>query len=96
MKGDSVEKLSEGKYLGIILDSQLNFKSHVKKSAKPSNINCYRIIRQCLTFECAEMFLNSLILSHLSYGATVWSQTHQTNLRPLETLYNHAFTPKDN
>ena len=49
INGESIEQVSEQKYLGIILDSQLNFRSHVKKMCKTirSNINCFKLIRKC-------------------------------------------------
>lgn len=55
-----------------------------------ASMNGFRMIRSSLTFECAHVFLNTMILSHLSYCTTVWSQTSQTTLKPIERLYSRA------
>ncbi len=65
IKVEIIEQVSEEKYLGMILDSQLNFKSHVKKLCKTIKVNLtsFRIIRNCLTYDHTFWFLNSMILS---------------------------------
>ncbi len=70
IKDEIIEQVSEEKYLGMILDSQLNFKRHVKKLCKTikANLASFRIIRNCLTCDHAFLFLNSMILSHMVYG----------------------------
>lgn len=67
------EKLvvSNFKYLGIILDSNLFLKKHVKKV-----IN---------TLEFADM--QTMIFSHFSYGLTSWLQTKSIIMKQIETLY---------
>lgn len=92
MNGELIDQVEQEKYLGVILDSQLNFKSHIKNISRKMkvSINCFRMIRNSLTFECAHVFLNTMIMSHLSYCTTVWSQTSQTTLKPIERLYNCA------
>ncbi len=65
IKVEIIEQVSEEKYLGMILGSQLNFKSHVKKLCKTikANLTSFRIIRNCLTYDHTFLFLNSMILS---------------------------------
>ena len=55
-----------------------------------ANHSRFKSIRNCLTFECALLFLNSMILSHLSCGLTTWSQANQSVIKSIECLYNQA------
>ncbi len=97
IKDEIIEQVSEEKYLGMILDSQLNFKRHVKKLCKTikANLASFRIIRNCLTCDHAFLFLNSMILSHMVYGLSVWSQTNQCIINQAECLYNRALKVLD-
>lgn len=96
IKGELIEQVEKEKYLGVIIDSQLNFKNHVKNltSKIKASINCFRMIRDCLSFESACVFVNAIILSQL-YCTTVWTQTNLTTLKPLERLYNRAYNILD-
>ena len=71
-------ELPEVEYMGIIIDYPLNFKSHMKKMCKTikANVGCFMIVRNCLTFNRAFIFMNSMILPHISYGLSTWSQAH--------------------
>lgn len=55
-----------------------------------AHLGCFKIIRNCLTLNCAFIFINSMIFSHISYGLTTWSQAHQTTIKHIECLYNQA------
>ncbi len=90
INGELIEQVSEVKYLGIIIDYQLNFKSHIKTICKiiKANLACFMMIRNCLFLDCAFIFINSMILSHISYGLTTWSQAHQSSVKTIECLYN--------
>ncbi len=35
--------------------------------------------------------MNAMILPHITYCFTSWSQTYNTTLKPFETVYNQAF-----
>ncbi len=70
IKDEIIEQVSEEKYLGMILDSQLNFKSHVKKLCKTikANLASFRIIRNCLT--CDHAFFIFKFDDIITYG--IW------------------------
>jgi len=53
------------------------------------------LIRNCLTLDCAFTFFNSMVLSHISYGITTWSQAHQSSVETIECLYNRALKVLD-
>ncbi len=88
IKDEPTEQEMEMKYLAIVLDSQPNFKNHGKRISETfrANLNCFKMIRNCLTFDSALMFLNSVLLPRLSYGVTTWSQASQSVMRSIECL----------
>ncbi len=63
VKGEKLKVVSDFKYLGVILDSQLTFQKHTKKVAKIIKFNLanFRHIRPCLTIEAAKLFMHSMI-----------------------------------
>ncbi len=86
--------VSDFKYLGIILDSNLTFKKHVKKVANTIRYNLanFRHIRPYLTTEAAKLFMDAMIFmdANISYCFTSWSQANVTTLKPIETLYKQT------
>jgi len=62
------------KYLGIIIDSNLSFKTH---------------IRNALTFHAAKLFMDTMIVSHLTNCLTSWGQINSSSLKPLASLYKN-------
>lgn len=91
-KGEQIETVTEFKYLGVLLDSNLTFKKHIKKMTKiiKYNLANFRQIRSSLSTEAAKVFLHALIFSHIAYCITCWGQASQTTIRPLESLYKQA------
>ena len=87
-----LEQVSQCKYLGITIDDKLNWKAHIsilrRKLAKTIGL-LYRT-RQYLNHTCRKLILNSLFISHLKYGLICYGRTFETNLKPLNILFNQA------
>ena len=90
--GEELELVSEFKYLGVMLDSTLTFKKHVKKVTNTIKFNLqnFKQIRPFLTVSAAKSYLQCMILSHIEYCFTNWSCTGVTTLKPIEQLYKSA------
>ncbi len=82
--------MNEFRYLGVILDTKLSFKSHVKKISPIFNLHNFRHIRSFLTKSAALLFLHSMILSHIEYCVTRWSHTSATTIKPIELYFKKA------
>ena len=85
LKGKQLERVRETKFLGVILDEQLNWKSHIKMITSKISKSCgiiYRI-RRCLTNEAKKLLYYSLIHPYIAYCINVWSSTYQTHIRPM-------------
>ena len=92
MDGRTIKKTTEEKDLGIIIDQNLKFKSHIASSVKKANRKLGFIYR---TFTCLnkDMFLNlykSLVSPHLEYGSAVWSVIYKKDAVSIENVQRRA------
>lgn len=95
--GEELMVVNEFKYLGVMLDSALSFKSHVKMVSNTVKYNLYNFkqIRRSLTEGAAMMFLHTMIFSHIDYCLTSWSLAGATTLKPVESLYKKSLKVLD-
>ena len=93
------------KYLGIEIDSEFNFKTHIGLSKVQSKISkgvgiLYKLNKHLPTRTLITLYY-ALIFSHLMYGIIIWGSTYSSYLTSLQTLQNKAITalaklkPKD-
>jgi len=90
ISGHNIDIVPEVKYLGIIIDSNLTFKTHIKKVSQRIRfclVN-FKYIRNTMTFNAAKLYVNAMIMSHLIYCLTSWGQTNGSTLKPLVTCRN--------
>lgn len=76
----SIKQVSEVKFLGIIIDSKLQWKSHIQDvTSKLSKITgiMYQIRKSC-SIECLKIIYNSLAYPHLLYCSSIWGGTYKT------------------
>jgi len=87
MNKDKIELVTEFTYLGIIFDSKLNWKTHIKTKISNSipDINKYRALCRKhfgLPAISTKLLIERVITPRLTYGAIVWSPALNLN-------YNH-------
>ena len=89
---DVIEKVTFVKYLGIYLDSQLNWKVHIDSL-------CRKLISQCgalrkLSYHTPKWVLEKIYFAHfhsrLQYLISAWGSAAKTNLSKLQVLQNRA------
>ena len=82
----------EYKYLGVVLDDGLTWKTHVDYiSAKVGKRRgLLRRIREDLTVNGTNLFYKSFILPILNYSDSVWACCNRGNIDRLERLQNWA------
>jgi Reverse transcriptase (RNA-dependent DNA polymerase) len=80
------------KFLGVFIDPQLNFKTHIKNIASKISKSLYFIkkSKNFLTDSALKALYYSLIHSHLTYAIQIWSCTSKSNLNPLVKLQKSA------
>ena len=71
---------------------QLKFDAHIKKLSKTvkTSLNCFRLIRSCLSLKASHLYVHAMVLSHLSYCITAWGQATDSATRPLFSLHKQA------
>ena len=88
-----IEIVSKTKYLGLLLDENLNFiKSHVHLlKTKLRWVNCLLSkIRYYVNKDLLSTIYYALFDSHLWYGCQIWGQCQTQSLQNLEILQNKA------
>ena len=82
----TVKSENQVKYLGLIIDSNLNWKAHIHELNKTIS----RGIGYYVNKSILQQLYYSLISPFLTYGLSVWGNTYNTTLRPLliiKTIY---------
>jgi hypothetical protein len=80
------------KFLGVYLDSKLNFKYHVSKMCKKiaSSLYVINMAKNFLSFTALKSLYFALVHSHFIYGIHVWSAAPQYVINSLEKLQKKA------
>ncbi len=64
--GLKLQVVSQYKYIGILIDSKLTFKTQIKKLCKQVKFNLYnsRFTKDYMSLESAKMYMHSMVISH--------------------------------
>ena len=94
VSGEVIQTVTHFKYLGIILDSTplYSFINQVRKVMQITKYNLakFRYMRNYLTTPVAKLYMNAMIIPHLTYCMTSWTQVKSTTLRPVLSLHKQA------
>ena len=87
-----LEEKSHIKYLGIMLDTNLNWKSHVHYISKKvkRSIGILSKIRYHVNLDVLTNLYYALIYPFLIYGIVIWGNTYPTNIQPLLILQKRS------
>ena len=84
--------MDQEKDIGVIVDSQLKFHSHISDKVNKAN-NVMGIIRRSFSHLDDEMFLKlykALVRPHLEYAAVVWSPYYKKYIKEVENVQRRA------
>ena len=88
----TIEETKCEKYLGLMIDNNLNFGEHIeyirKKVAK--RIGALYKSKPLLPIKFRKMFVNALMLPQFDYLDIIWSRTVQYRLNKLDILYKRV------
>ncbi len=92
LEGESIERVSCYKYLGIWLDEKLGFQVHIEnllKKLRPKLVFLYRL-KKCFPFEARKRIIQSCFLTLLDYGDVIYMHASSSILKKLDYVYNAA------
>ena len=98
LNGSVIEKVCSYKYLGFILDDQLNFNKHVTELLKIVAHKLYLMsrIRKYLTKSASVAIFKTMVLSLIEYGDIIYAGTSLDNLSKLNKLFYRGLRICDN
>ena len=72
---DIVEQVREHRILGVSLDEELKWQSHIENICKQLARNLFLLgqLKPCVSTDCRKMFFKAHILAHMNHTFTVWS-----------------------
>ena len=84
----SIDKLKEVKFLGVVVDPDLNFKPHIHKlSVKLAQLSgIIGSVKHLLSISQLVLIYNALVLPHLTYCSLIWGLNYNTRLNRLLVL----------
>ena len=91
VSGEKLPVVSDFKYQGILLDSNLSFKKQIKKITQISKFNLANFpkhMKLVLTIEVTKLELKSMILPQLTYYLTSLAQACFSTLIPIQSSAN--------
>lgn len=85
LKGEKV------KYLGLLLDMNLNWKYHIEylKSKLNILIRFFYMLKEICSVDVMRNVYFALVHSRIQYGITCWGGTYLSNLRPIVVQQKH-------
>ncbi len=90
INGEEIERVPVFKYLGMMLDSELNFEAHISYIYRKAcgKLTLLRKTRVCMNKQIACQLYKSLILPQLEYGDVVYMTASKTSLNDLQKVQN--------
>lgn len=85
-----IDIVTEFKYLGVIIDSNLSFANNAQSVIKKLNSKFYVLKRteQKLNFESKKLYVSSLVMPHLNYCATILFLLNDSQLNEIQKVMN--------
>uniref|UniRef100_A0A8C6MEW6 Reverse transcriptase domain-containing protein n=1 Tax=Nothobranchius furzeri TaxID=105023 RepID=A0A8C6MEW6_NOTFU len=86
--GFLIDRVNEVRFLGVLLDHKLTWKSHIKyiKQKISKSIGILNKVKGFLEISTLQTLYYSFILPYLTYCIEVWGNTYKTNTNPLFLL----------
>ena len=87
-----IEQVHAFKYLGLWIDSNYKFKTHLDKIKHKIAFKVISLMRikSYISKKYRQLIFNALISPHFDYVSTIWSSSSSSLLKPLSRLYSKA------
>ncbi len=89
-----IKKIPSAKYLGVILDENLNWKEHISTLNKSllKTSNSFRIIKHKVAQIDKLALYYAYIYSRIQYGIEVYGKASSTTMKTVQTQQNRDFS----
>ena len=89
---NSIQQVSEHKVLGLTLDSELNWHSHLNSLSKRLSKNVYLLsrLRKFATKQALKLFLDAHINSFVNYASTLWDNCSGEYMKRINSIHRRA------
>ena len=90
--GNEIERVSEEKDIGVIIDEELTFEKHAQEQIKKAN-STFAAIRRSFKYLKVDTFLplyKSMVRSHLDYANSVWAPYKKGIVDQIESVQKRA------
>lgn len=83
-----IERVSEMKFLGVIMDDKLSWKPHIEfiRGKLAKSIGIIYKVGDLLNEKCLLLLYNAMVVPYMTYCVEVWGNVYKTNLDPLVKL----------
>ena len=87
-----VQQLREHRVLGVIIDEELKWQSHIDNVCKHVSKNLFLLnqLRHYVDSDALKIFFQAHLLSHINYASTVWSGASEVHLKKLNSPHRRA------
>ena len=87
----SIEKKSYIKYLGVMIDDSLSWKSHISflSSRLSRNAGIFLKLRHYVSVIQLKQIYYSLVYPYLTYAIVAWGSAYRTHLNKIQVKQNH-------
>uniref|UniRef100_A0A8C6UW15 Reverse transcriptase domain-containing protein n=4 Tax=Neogobius melanostomus TaxID=47308 RepID=A0A8C6UW15_9GOBI len=92
IEGVVLDTVSEIKFLGVIIDSKLSWKPHIRhiQGKVSKSISIINKAKFFLNYNALFLLYSSLVLPYLNYCVEVWGNNYKSSLHPLVILQKRA------
>ena len=87
-----IDRVYSTKFLGVVIDSELNWKEHIKKvkSKVTKSLAIMYNLKEVLSVKSMKLLYNSLVFPYINYCLEVWGNTYQSNIHPIFVMQKKA------
>ena len=87
-----VEVVPSARFLGLIIDDQLNWENHIKSISKKVNFKCFVLkrLKNTLDSKTKRMLYFAILYPHLTYGVEHWGAATKKCINQLPKLQKYA------
>ena len=77
-----IEQVREHRVLGVTLDEELKWQSHIDSVCKKLARNFFLLgqLKHYVSTDCRKLFFNAHLLAHINYSFTLWSNASEVHL----------------